>query len=415
MFGLLVGIVAWIAGIAASLAAASLTPVPLLFLLIGAAVYAILVGTGIAYVYRRHKRSKRFRAAYALGAILLALTAFALLKPLDDPQHPPDPIEGLRYWELSTGSTIAYKLIAGKGTKRPDPIVFLHGGPATPDMAGDAAYFGRLAAIGYDVYVYDQLGAGRSSRLQDPRGYKLSRDVADLEAIRQRIGAERMILVGHSYGCEIAAHYMAQYRERVARAVLSSPGAIDSSDRSDAQLTARLAGADRRELYRLLLQPRVLFAYALLQINPKAAHAFAGDEEMDARFDRVYAATEPALHAAGNKSDHPVYGMGFYANQFPQSRAAVEPTDIRPMLKMHPVPALIIKGSDDYLSWSSAMDYRKALPQAQLLYVEAAGHNAYQDQPDIVWPAVRAFLSDGEPPYDFYESQTPPVSFKGAP
>lgn len=43
----------------------------------------------------------------------------------------------------------------------------------------------------------------------------------------------------------------------------------------------------------------MLLAYGLLQIAPRAAHAFVGDGEMDARFDRLYASTEPALHCAG--------------------------------------------------------------------------------------------------------------------
>jgi hypothetical protein len=39
-----------------------------------------------------------------------------------------------------------------------------------------------------------------------------------------------------------------------------------------------------------------MLGYALLQVNPEAAHAFATDAEMDARFDHVYNRTRPALH-----------------------------------------------------------------------------------------------------------------------
>lgn len=34
-----------------------------------------------------------------------------------------------------------------------------------PDLRGDSEYFGRLARDGFDVYVYDEVGTGRSSRL----------------------------------------------------------------------------------------------------------------------------------------------------------------------------------------------------------------------------------------------------------
>ena len=86
-----------------------------------------------------------------------------------------------------------------EGDARGTPVIFLHGGPGTPDMKGDSEYFGRLARSGFDVYVYDEVGTGRSSRLEDPRRYTLTRDVADLEAIREKIGAERVVLIGHSY------------------------------------------------------------------------------------------------------------------------------------------------------------------------------------------------------------------------
>ena len=100
---------------------------------------------------------------------------------------------------LATGSRIAYVKLPARGRARPTPVVVAHGGPGVADMAGDAAYFGQLAGDGYDVWVYDQVGTGRSSRLADPRRYDIAREVADLEAIRGRIGADRMVLIGHSW------------------------------------------------------------------------------------------------------------------------------------------------------------------------------------------------------------------------
>ena len=62
-------------------------------------------------------------------------------------------------------------------------MIFLHGGPGVPEMKGDSEYFGRLAKDGFDVY--DEVSTRRSSRLDDPRGYTLERDVSDLEEARQ--------------------------------------------------------------------------------------------------------------------------------------------------------------------------------------------------------------------------------------
>ena len=68
-------------------------------------------------------------------------------------------------------------------------------------------------------------GSGQSAFLP-PRQYTVSRFVEDIEAIRQQIGAERLILIGHSWGSTLAASYIAKYPERVSKVVFYSPGAI---------------------------------------------------------------------------------------------------------------------------------------------------------------------------------------------
>ncbi|MFK7693865.1 alpha/beta fold hydrolase [Paenibacillus sp. HJGM_3] len=403
--------VALIFGIVTVVGVSAVSADPAVFLLSGALLYFMLYGLLIRW---QHRRSVRWtRSAYTVGIAVLGAASFLFLKPLNDPASVPTSDDGVRYWRLSTGSSIAYVHVEAKGDKRPSPIVFLHGGPGTPDMAGDVRFFSRLADEGYDVYIYDQVGSGRSSRLNDPRDYGILRDVADLEAIRHQIGAERMILIGHSYGCEIIADYMAGYPDQVEKAVFSSPGAINPKDTSDAGLTGKLDEAQLRELYANLLQPRALLVYALLQVNPEAAHRLAGDEEMDARFDRVYAATEPALHAKGKRSGQRIHGLGFYANQFPQSRTAPESPDPRQALARLNAPALILKGSDDYLSWSSAMDYRNALRNSQLVYLEEAGHNLYQDQPTLARELIVSFLAGRPLPLRPYEEVSPPATFRG--
>jgi len=264
-------------------------------------------------------------------------------------------------------------------------------------MRGDATYFGQLTQDGFDVYVYDQVGSGRSSRLADPTQYTVTRHVADLEAIRQQIGADRVILIGHSYGALIAAGYLSEHGEHVAAAVFASPEPLPGTgDRSNAGLTGRLPLGERLGVYRLLVWPRALLGYALLQVNPRAAHAFVGDREMDARFDRVYNRSRAALHCDDAAAGPELHGLGFYAWGYPQSAASEPAADPRPALAQQSTPALVIKGSCDYLSWSSAIAYRDALPNGQLIYLHAAGHNAYQDQPDQFLAALRAFLT-GQP------------------
>jgi proline iminopeptidase len=78
---------------------------------------------------------------------------------------------------------------------------------------------------------------------------------------------------------------------------------------------------------------------------------------------------------------------------------------------------LIVKGACDYLSWSSAVDYARTLPNARLVYLHG-GHNAYQDLPGDYLAVVRAFLADRPLPAALLVDPTggqPPPDFEGPP
>jgi proline iminopeptidase len=417
----LVVAVAYVVGLLALIAVGTRSAKPALFLAAGLVAFLVATAAGVALVTRKLPSQRRRRPRLvAFGSSALAGVAFfaaTTLLPVGDPQLPPAPVAGQRYWDLPTGSRIAWVRLAAHGRPRRTPVVFLHGGPGIADMAGDAAYFGQLTRDGYDVWVYDQVGTGRSSRLGDPRQYTIARNVADLEAIRRRIGADRLVLVGHSFGAQVAAGYLAAYPAHVAKVVFVSPGALAPAldDGSDARARTRLTTRQQLGLYRLLLRPRVLLGWTLLQVNPRAAHAFVGDAEMDARNDQVYNAGRAATHCHGLPPGPALHGLGFYAYQFPQSAAARPWVDPRPALARLDTPALVVKGACDYLSWSSGLAYRQALPNAELVYLHDAGHNAYQDEPVAFLATIRAFLAGRPLPVGTWGGSGVPAGYEGPP
>jgi proline iminopeptidase len=409
-------VAASVLGVAALVAAARVSDRPPVFLAVGLAVFLLATALGTRLAARGARATGR-RWVLFLGAAGIGIAAFLLgvLLPLRDPQLPPRPVPGLRTWQLPAGSSIAYVHVPARGRTRPTPIVFLHGGPGIPDLRGDSAYFGRLAADGFDVYVYAQVGSGRSSRLADPREYTVARHARDLEAIRRRIGARRLILVAHSWGALIAAVYTAQHPQRVARLAVLSPHPLDPEDGSGGNVLARLGTRDRLSVYSLVAQPRAVLAYTLLQVNPRAAIALVGDEEMDARLDRVYNRSRASLHCDGQAPGPELHGLGFYSYQFPQSAAAPRPPDPRRALPRLATPALVVKGSCDYLSWSSATDYARALARARLVYLRDAGHNVYRDRPEAVFAVLRAFLNGRPLPLHPLSTERRPLDYEGLP
>src|SRR5690606_13212048 len=128
-----------------------------------------------------------------------------------------------------------------------------------------------------------------------------------------------------------------------------------SDDQSGDRLADTLPESAAEHVRSLVTQPRMLVSYGLLQVNPEASHGFTPDTEIDARMDRVYNASRPALHCPGQDLGPELHGLGFYAHQFPQSAKSPPDPDIRHSIHGNPIPTLVIKGECDYLSWGSAI------------------------------------------------------------
>ncbi len=232
-------------GLAALGAVALLVAVPWVFLGAGVLSFLALDLAGAAWVARRRatpgQRCRARRALFASSATLL-LAAFAVttLVPPAGVVPARAALPGEREVAVATGSRLAVVRLQARGPARQPPIVVLHGGPGIPDLAANVRAFAPLTGLGADVYLYAQLGTDASTRLADPRRLGRDRDVADLEALRARLGLDRMTLLGHSYGGALAAAYLAAHPERVSRLVLVSPGALDPADTSGDRATARL-------------------------------------------------------------------------------------------------------------------------------------------------------------------------------
>jgi pimeloyl-ACP methyl ester carboxylesterase len=139
---------------------------------------------------------------------------------------------------------------AATGT-RTSALVFLAGGPgqsatvALTDQSSARANLQSLLASALttrDLIVFDQRGTGRSGNLRcfddlggpDPirkcasqlgkaRSHFTTPDsVEDIEAVRAKIGVEKLALIGVSYGTKVAEAYALKYPQRVERLILDS-------------------------------------------------------------------------------------------------------------------------------------------------------------------------------------------------
>ncbi len=376
---------------------------------------ALIVGTGgLAWAavgaLARSRRGRVRAVAVVTGlAVTVVGTVVGVLVYAPAPPYTRFPVTGeFRHWDLPTGSRIAYTVTRAKGKASSTPVILVHGGPGAPGD-GEPGLSAALAEAGFDVYAYHQLGAGLSARLADPSGYTVARHVADLDAVRAAIGAERVVLVGASWGGQLIAAYLAEHPGRVARAVVSSPGTIWPSAFSDSR---RLTEAGRRDLDAIVGgYPRLLLGHLLMHVSgPRTAHALLPDEQVDGVYEAVVDGLDlrPGCPATGrDETQVRLAGLGFWANAATTLDSGRVP-DPRPRLREVTVPVLVLRGECDYLAWEVTREYRDVLPNAVLIPVDDAGHDVERDRPDVYVPMIRAFLRGGSPPGRPYTAETAP-------
>lgn len=349
---------------------------------------------------------------FVLIAAVGAASAVTVFRPLDF-----EPAAGVaegRFWELPTGSRISYDLVPASGAARETPVVRLHGGPGTPGDGPDDLDR-ALAGAGFEVYVYDQVGSGRSERLAEVSEYTVERQVADLEAIRAEIGAERLVLIGGSWGATLGAAYAAAFPSHVDRLVFVSPGALWApawEGRAEGDLWDLLTPEQEREMAALESEGGVrLLAWSLLmEENPAAAKALVPDAEIDAVFARLLSIVGSAASCdPGRAMPIPDAVPGFYANQL-ISADQLEAPDPRPALRGLDVPVLVLRGECDYKRWEITREYREVFPEAALVYFPGAGHVIEADEPELFRETVLAFVTGAELPLEPYSGDTDPAA-----
>lgn len=270
------------------------------------------------------------------------------------------------------GTRIAYHP-SGQGV----PLVCLPGGPMQ-----DSAYLGDLGGLAAHcrVILVDHRGTGQSATPVDVGSYRCDRLVADVDVLRERLGLERLNLLGHSAGTNLVVSYAARHPERIASLVLVTPSvrAVDLDVTADARraLVRQRAGEP-------WYGPA---AAAFERIN--AGQPADGDWAAVAPF--TYGRWDPAAqthHARGaqQRNDDAAAVFG--------SAGAFDPAAIRAGLATLDAPVLLLAGELDVNSPPAVTAELAALfPNATLGTLPGGGHYPWLDDPAWFATSIAAFL-----------------------
>jgi proline iminopeptidase len=326
----------------------------------------------------------------------VAVLAFIALDTVDVPP-PPEPLAETAYWELPTGSRIAYYHYPAAGVPREAPLIYLHDGPGFSVLPAERAFYRRFADAGFDVYLYDRAGCGRSSYLDRVEDYGIERAIADLDAVRAELGVHEMILIGQGAGAELAARYLSRYPERVRQAVLHSPTPLanESFFHNYARTASPLGLLP-------VLEPRLLVAQTIAPYGPGAAQNLASQGEMRVVLERSFDPRSWVCAADADRApqvEHPGFNAYVGLRMDITARALPDP---RPRLAENMTPILVLAGECGYLPWGVIRQYQDALLNETVFYFEGAGHMIQLTRGDLMASVIRAFLLDVAYPIDPY-------------
>ncbi len=254
------------------------------------------------------------------------------------------------------------------------PLLLIHGG-----LGLDHRYFFPALSPLADrlrLIAYDQRGCGTSPEPADWDRADFADWVEDVDHVRDAAGAERPVLLGHSFGGMIAIEYALRYPERVAGVIVSATApALDFAERAIGRAVARATPAQAEALVAGLTQPfadDAAFSTFCATVVPLYFHR--PTPGLEAALARV------RFRAAGfNRTMH---------HWLPQ-------LDLTPRLGGLRVPVLIASGTDDWLSPPDcAADRLEAgIPQVTRVDFTASGHFPFLEQPSLFQQALLNWMT----------------------
>lgn len=258
-------------------------------------------------------------------------------------------------------------------------LVLLHGNGAMAEEMLASGLVDRLAER-FDVIVSDRPGFGHTERPQD-RPWSTAEQARCLHAALQRLGVQGALVVGHSFGTQVALALAAQYRDFVRGLVLLS-GYYYPSFRIDLTLLKSLGAPVIGPLTRNTTGPVLGWAFA----GAVFAKLFAPNP-VTRRFRRGFP-TGLALRPSQLRA-------------FGEDNRALNPGARALELRYAGlnVPALVMAGEDDRVVPAEQSRWLASeLPDAELRLLPGVGHMIHHVRTDEVAAEIERFADAGERP-----------------
>ncbi len=272
--------------------------------------------------------------------------------------------------EVALNGARLYYDVHGSGP----PLIAIHGGLGFDhsSMVGPLEPFEDLNTIVY----YDQRGNGLSERV-DLETITIAQLAADVDALREHLGFERVGLAGHSYGSFVALEHATTHPQRVSHLMLlgASPGAFEPT-------ADELAERGDRSWVTPEIEAMLPGRYTLP----------ASDEEMEALFPTI--ARSYLRHADPSVLAEELSQTIFDVAAARAGFKALMGWSVVDKLDRIAAPTLVACGRHDlHTTPECSARLASSIPNAELVWFEESAHFPWLDEPEAFDAAVRAWLA----------------------
>ncbi|MFX0541187.1 proline iminopeptidase-family hydrolase [Roseovarius sp. S4756] len=259
-------------------------------------------------------------------------------------------------------------------------VLCANGGPGLPcDYLRDS--HSCLAAEGYRVVAWDQLGTGSSDRPTDPALWTIQRYVEETETVRTALGLGKVHFLGQSWGGWLGIEYALTYPGSLRSLILENtagdiPHLVSELNRlRDALGSETVAMMQRHEALGTLDHPEYEAAVTILNYR----HVCRLDDW-----------PAPVKRSLDDWNMGP-YGTMQGPNEFLYTGNMAEWNRIPDMHKIE-VPCLITTGQHDELTPACARRMHEALPNSEIQVFPNSSHMPFFEEPQAYYPALLKFL-----------------------
>lgn len=321
------------------------------------------------------------RPGFFSAARLALSVVAAVLAPLvvTAAEAPPDALAPGAHTTTIGGMRIAYH-VAGEG-----PVVLAH--PGGPGSEYSYLRMPEVEAFATVVYV-EPIGTGASESLPEGRGYDTERYVADVDGLREHLGLDKFVLLGHSHGGFVAQAYALAHGDHLRGLILYD--------------TTPTTGPEWQKDVEANLQ---WFKDEPWFTEATAALAEETSAQTDDQMSEIFHREMPLYFANWTKRAAEFEPLrGRFRLSVAPSRSATDPSapnevgvapvfEVRERLSSITAPTLVIVGSKDFVcSERFGRILHDGIAGSRLVILPESGHMGHLEEPKAFASAVGEFL-----------------------